>query len=63
MLLWLLKIGITCSFGQFMATKPAVDPFLKSKENVWATAVIHAVGQVKLIDDLSQSPHCKSKTV
>ncbi len=39
------------------------SPLLKGKENVWAAAVVHAVGRVNFLDDPSQSPHCKSKTI
>ncbi|MDP3902960.1 MAG: DUF6398 domain-containing protein, partial [Methylococcaceae bacterium] len=39
------------------------SPLLKGKENVWAAAVVHAVGHVNFLDDPSQSPHCKSKTI
>jgi Domain of unknown function (DUF6398) len=39
------------------------SPLLKGKENVWAAGVVHAVGHVNFLDDPSQSPHCKSKTL
>ncbi len=39
------------------------SPLLKGKENVWAAAAVHAVGRVNFLDDSSQSPHCKSKTI
>ena len=39
------------------------SPLLKGKENVWAAGVAHAVGHVNFLDDPSQSPHCKSKTI
>ena len=37
------------------------SPLLKGKENVWAAAVVHAVGRVNFLDDPSQVPHCKPK--
>ena len=39
------------------------SPLLRGKENVWAAAAVHAVGRVNFLDDPSQSPHCKSKTI
>lgn len=39
------------------------SPLLRGKENVWAAAAVHAVGQVNFLDDSSQSPHCKSKVI
>jgi Domain of unknown function (DUF6398) len=39
------------------------SPLVKGKENVWAGGVVHAVGHVNFLDDPSQSPHCKSKTI
>jgi hypothetical protein len=39
------------------------SPLVKGKENVWAAGVVHAVGHVNFLDDPSQSPHCKSKTI
>jgi len=37
------------------------SPLLNGKENVWAAAVVHAVGRVNFLDDPSQVPHCKPK--
>jgi hypothetical protein len=39
------------------------SPLLKGKENVWAAAAVHAVGRVNFLDDPSQVPHCKPKTL
>jgi len=49
------------AIGTLARKRPS--PLLKGKENVWAAAVIHAVGHVNFLDDPSQSPHCKSKTI
>jgi hypothetical protein len=37
------------------------SPLLNGKEDVWAAAVVHAVGRVNFLDDPSQDPHCKPK--
>ncbi len=37
------------------------SPLLKGQENVWAAAIVHAVGHVNFLDDPSQVPHCKPK--
>ena len=39
------------------------SPLLKGKDNVWAAAVVHAVGHVNFLDDPSQVPHCKPKAI
>ena len=39
------------------------SPLLKGKENVWAAAAVHSVGRVNFLDDASQTPHCKPKTI
>jgi len=39
------------------------SPLLKGKENVWATAAVHALGHVNFLDDPSQPPHCKPKSI
>ena len=39
------------------------SPLSRGKENVWAAAAVHAVGRVNFLDDPSQSPHCKPKTI
>ncbi|NOT11987.1 MAG: hypothetical protein HOP23_09180 [Methylococcaceae bacterium] len=49
------------AIGALARKRPS--PLLKGKENVWAAGVIHAVGHVNFLDDPSQSPHCKSKTI
>jgi hypothetical protein len=39
------------------------SPLLKGKENVWAAGAVHAVGTTNFLDDPSQVPHCKPKTI
>jgi hypothetical protein len=39
------------------------SPLLKGKENVWAAGAVHAVGRANFLDDPSQAPHCKPKTI
>jgi hypothetical protein len=39
------------------------SPLLKGKENVWAAGAVHAVGITNFLDDPSQVPHCKPKTI
>jgi hypothetical protein len=39
------------------------SPLLKGKENVWAAGAIHAAGRANFLDDPSQVPHCKPKTI
>jgi hypothetical protein len=39
------------------------SPLLKGEENVWAAGAVHAVGRVNFLDDPSQAPHCKPKTI
>lgn len=39
------------------------SPLLRGKENVWAAAVVHAVGRVNFLDDPTQTPHCKPKLI
>jgi len=39
------------------------SPLLKGKENVWAAGAVHAVGHANFLDDPSQVPHCKPKTI
>ena len=39
------------------------SPLQKGKENVWAAAAVHAVGQVNFLDDPSQVPHCNPKAL
>jgi len=39
------------------------SPLLKGKESVWAAASVHSVGRVNFLDDASQIPHCKPKTI
>jgi hypothetical protein len=34
------------------------SPLLKGKENVWAAALVHAVGHVNFLGDPAQTPHC-----
>jgi hypothetical protein len=49
------------AIGALARKRPS--PLLKGKENVWAAGVVHAIGHVNFLDDPSQSPHCKSKTI
>ena len=39
------------------------SPLLRGKENVWAAAAVHAVGQINFLADASQTPHCKPKVI
>ena len=39
------------------------SPLLKGKENVWAAGAVHAVGITNFLDDPSQPPYCKPKTI
>jgi hypothetical protein len=39
------------------------SPLLKGKDNVWAAAAVHAVGRVNFLDDPTQAPHCKPKSL
>ena len=39
------------------------SPLLKGKDNVWAAAAVHAVGHVNFLDDSSQLPHSKPKSI
>jgi hypothetical protein len=39
------------------------SPLLRGQENVWAAAVVHAVGVVNFLDDSSQTPHCKPREI
>jgi hypothetical protein len=55
------KVMIHRVVGALARKRPS--PLLKGKENVWAAAAVHAVGRVNFLDDPSQSPHCKSKTI
>ncbi|MDH3413634.1 MAG: DUF6398 domain-containing protein [Gammaproteobacteria bacterium] len=47
--------------GSLARKRPS--PLLKGKENVWAAAAVHAAGRINFLDDASQVPHCKSKTI
>jgi hypothetical protein len=55
------KVMIHRVVGALARKRPS--PLLKGKEYVWAAAAVHAVGRVNFLDDPSQSPHCKSKTI
>lgn len=55
------KVMIHHVVGALARKRPS--PLLKGKENVWAAAAVHAAGRVNFLDDPSQSPHCKSKTI
>jgi len=39
------------------------SPLLKGKENVWAAGAVYAVGHANFLDDPSQVPNCKPKTI
>ena len=47
--------------GKLARKRPS--PLLRGKENIWAAAAVHAVGQINFLDDPSQTPHCKSKQI
>lgn len=47
--------------GSLARKRPS--PLLKGQENVWAAAAVHAVGRINFLDDPSQVPHCKPKTI
>lgn len=39
------------------------SPLLRGKENIWAAAIIHAVGTANFLFDASQKPHCKAPQI
>lgn len=45
-----------------LARKQA-SPLVKGEASVWASAAVHAVGHVNFLNDPSQAPHCKPKTI
>lgn len=55
------RVLIQRVLGSLARKRPS--PLQKGKENVWAAAAVHAVGQVNFLDDPSQAPHCKPKAL
>lgn len=39
------------------------SPLLRGKGNIWAAAIIHAIGTANLLVDSSQKPHCKAPQI
>lgn len=39
------------------------SPLLRGKENIWAAAIIHAVGTANFLFDSSQKPHCRAPQI
>ncbi len=39
------------------------SPLLRGKENIWAAAIIHAVGTANFLFDASQKPHCRAPQI
>src|SRR6185369_99215 len=39
------------------------SPLTRGKENIWAAAVVHAVGTVNFLFDPSQTPHCRAPEI
>ncbi len=39
------------------------SPLLRGRENIWAAAIIHAVGTVNFLFDPSQKPHCRAPQI
>lgn len=39
------------------------SPLLRGRENIWAAAIIHAVGTVNFLFDSSQTPHCRASQI
>jgi hypothetical protein len=39
------------------------SPLLKGKESIWAAAVVHAIGRNNVLDDPTQTPHCKPTVI
>ena len=39
------------------------SPLVRGKENIWAAAVVHAVGMVNFLFDSSQTPHCRAPEI
>lgn len=39
------------------------SPLLRGKENIWAAAIIHAVGTANFLFDASQQPHCRAPQI
>ncbi len=39
------------------------SPLARGKENIWAAAIIHAVGTANFLFDASQKPHCRAPQI
>jgi len=39
------------------------SPLARGKENIWAAAIVHAVGTVNFLFDASQTPHCRAPQI
>lgn len=39
------------------------SPLARGKENIWAAAIIHAVGTANFLFDSSQKPHCRAPQI
>jgi len=39
------------------------SPLARGKENIWAAAIVHAVGTVNFLFDSSQTPHCRAPEI
>lgn len=39
------------------------SPLVRGKENVWAAAVVHAIGATNFLFDSSQLPHCRAPEI
>ena len=55
------RVLIHRAVGTLARKRPS--PLLKGKGNVWAAGAVHAVGRANFLDDPSQVPHCKPKTI
>ena len=39
------------------------SPLARGKENIWAAAIVHAVGMANFLFDSSQTPHCRAPEI
>jgi hypothetical protein len=39
------------------------SPLLRGRENAWAAGLTYVIGRVNFLDDPSQIPHCRSRTI
>jgi hypothetical protein len=53
-----LIIGATAALSR---KRPS--PLARGKENIWAAAIVHAVGTVNFLFDSSQKPHCRAPQI